>query len=58
MAIDGAPITTAEGGRRFAALAPGRAATFTIRRDGLNRDVRVVPGAQCHASLGGRSEEH
>jgi membrane-associated protease RseP (regulator of RpoE activity) len=52
VAIDGAPITTAEGGRRFAALAPGRAATLTIRRDGLNRDVRVVPGAQCHAALG------
>ncbi len=53
VAINGAPITTAEGGRRFAALAPGRAATLTIRREGLNRDVRVVPGAQCHASLGG-----
>ncbi|HEX8208922.1 MAG TPA: PDZ domain-containing protein [Longimicrobium sp.] len=51
VAVDGAPITTAEGGRRFGELAPGRAATFTIRRDGRTRDVRVVPGAQCSSSL-------
>ena len=53
VAVDGAPITTAEGGRRFGELAPGRPATFTIRRDGRTRDVRVVPGAQCTASLFG-----
>jgi membrane-associated protease RseP (regulator of RpoE activity) len=51
VAVDGAPITTAEGGRRFGALAPGRAATFTIRRDGRTSDVRVVPGAQCQDAL-------
>lgn len=53
VAVDGAPITTAEGGRRFGELAPGRPATFTIRRDGRTRYVRVVPGAQCNASLFG-----
>ncbi|MFI5371532.1 MAG: PDZ domain-containing protein [Candidatus Eisenbacteria bacterium] len=47
VAIDGALITTREGGRRLANLTAGQAVTFSVRRDGRRFEIRVVPVAQC-----------
>ena len=46
VAIDDAPITTREGGRRLANLVVGRPVTLTIRRDGqlLGVELHPVPG--------------
>jgi len=41
--IDGVPLTSEEGGRRFAALRPGEPVVLTVRRDGKTRGVRLVP---------------
>ena len=46
-AIDGALITTRAAGVRFARLDPGVAVRLTVRRDGRELRVRVVPGAIC-----------
>ena len=46
-AIDGALITTAEGGRRFAGLRPGVPVTLTVRREGRELDVQITPGSIC-----------
>jgi len=41
--VDGEPITGAEGSRRFSEAQPGRAVRFTVRRNGANVTVEVVP---------------
>lgn len=46
--IDGALITTREGGRRMANLRPGVPVRLGIRRDGAETTVRVVPEAGCN----------
>jgi membrane-associated protease RseP (regulator of RpoE activity) len=48
-AVDGALVTTPEGGRRLANLTPGRAVTLRVRRDGEEHAVRLVPVAGCNA---------
>jgi PDZ domain-containing secreted protein len=40
--IDGVSLLTPEGGRRFAAVQPGQAVTWTYRRGGTNRTVKVT----------------
>lgn len=47
-AVDGALITTREGGRRLAALRPGVAVILGVRRGGEARRVRVVPEPGCN----------
>ena len=51
VAIDGYLITTREGGKRFAEVRPNEPITLRVRRDGREREVRVVPDARCE-SLG------
>ncbi len=46
-AIDGVLITTREGARRFAEVAPGARATLTVRREGREIPVRIVADAVC-----------
>jgi predicted metalloprotease with PDZ domain len=57
IAIDGALITTREGGRRLASLKPGVPVTLRIRRGGKEMDVTLVPRLGCNmprlAVLGG-----
>lgn len=40
--IDGISLLTPEGGRRFAAVQPGQTVTWTYRRGGTNRTVKVT----------------
>jgi membrane-associated protease RseP (regulator of RpoE activity) len=47
VAIDGALITSDEGGRRFAQLEPGLPVTLTVRRDGRDLTVEITPDATC-----------
>lgn len=47
VAIDGTLITTAEGGRRLAALQAGEPVLLRIRRNGVERDVRLTPVTGC-----------
>lgn len=47
VAVDGAPITTLEGGRRLARAEVGAPIELTIRRDGALRTVRLVPVPGC-----------
>jgi S1-C subfamily serine protease len=47
VAINGALITTREGGLRLANLAPGSEITLTIRREGVQKDVRIVSRPVC-----------
>jgi len=47
VAIDGALITTGEGGRKIGALDPSRTVKLTVRRDGKTLDVRVRPRSRC-----------
>ncbi len=47
VAIDGYLITTQEGGKRFAQVRPDEQVTLRVRRDGREREVRVVPDARC-----------
>lgn len=46
--IDGALITTRDGGRRMGNLRPGVPVRLGIRRDGAESVVRVVPRAGCN----------
>ncbi len=46
-AIDGYLITTHEGGVRFANPKPGVPLTLTVRRDGRESDVQIVPELEC-----------
>lgn len=45
--IDGALITTADGGRRFGQIKPGQSVTLTVRRNGRAQTVHVVAGSVC-----------
>jgi membrane-associated protease RseP (regulator of RpoE activity) len=47
-AIDGHLITTREGGRRFARPAPSEPVGFTVRRQGRELDVTLVPDHACY----------
>ena len=49
-AIDGALITTREGARRFAEVAPGATITLTVRREGREIPVRIAAAAVCPES--------
>lgn len=49
VAIDGRLITTREAGRRFARVEPGRPVRLTVRRDGREVDLTVIPEARCKA---------
>lgn len=40
--IDGISLLTPEGGRRFAAVQPGQAVTWTYRRGGTNHTVKIT----------------
>jgi S1-C subfamily serine protease len=46
-AIDGVLITTREGGRRLANLKPGVPVLLSIRRDGVEMEVNLVPRLDC-----------
>jgi S1-C subfamily serine protease len=48
IAIDGALITTREGGRRLANLTPGKPVNVRVRRGGQEIDVTVVPRSGCN----------
>lgn len=47
--VDGALVTTPEGGRRLASLREGRAVRLGVRRGGEELEVRVVPEMGCTA---------
>ncbi|HEX5042851.1 MAG TPA: PDZ domain-containing protein [Candidatus Polarisedimenticolaceae bacterium] len=47
VSVDGAPITTREGGRRLARPRAGEAMTLGIRRDGRSFEVRIEPQPGC-----------
>ena len=47
VAIDGFLITTAEGGRRIAAIDPGQRVTVRFRRDGRLADAVIEAGSVC-----------
>jgi C-terminal processing protease CtpA/Prc len=47
VAIDGAPITTADGGRRLANMAIGVPTRFAVRRNGRTVDAVIIPVAGC-----------
>jgi len=47
VAIDGIPITTNEGGRRFANLQPGESVMVRFRREGRVGEARIEVGASC-----------
>ena len=47
VAVDGHPITTAEGGRLLSAPEAGQSLRLTIRRDGRRDIVRLTPLALC-----------
>ncbi|MGD8495379.1 MAG: PDZ domain-containing protein [Gemmatimonadales bacterium] len=47
VSVDGAPITTREGGRRLARPRPGVATTLGVRRDGKTLEIRVMPEPGC-----------
>lgn len=42
-AVDGSPITGADGARRFSEAQPGRPVRFTVRRAGQNVTLEIVP---------------
>lgn len=44
--IDGIPLTSAEGGRRFARVRPGREVVWTVRRGSRRLHVTTVPEAR------------
>jgi hypothetical protein len=50
-AIDGVLITTRDGARRFAEVAPGAVVTLTVRRDGREMPVRIVADTVCPESV-------
>lgn len=43
--VDGAPITSEEGARRFSEAQPGRPVRFTVRRSRTNVTVEIVPAS-------------
>jgi hypothetical protein len=47
VAVDGALITTREGGKRLSNLAPGRPVRLSIRREGRRIEIQAVPTARC-----------
>jgi len=47
VAIDGVPITTREGGHRFASVEPGQEVTLLVRRDDRREEVTLEAAAQC-----------
>lgn len=47
VAVDGALITTREGGKRLANLTPGRPVRLSVRRDGRRIEVQAVPSVRC-----------
>jgi membrane-associated protease RseP (regulator of RpoE activity) len=51
VAIDGALITSDEGGRRFAQLVPGRAVLLSVRRDGEVQKVAITPASVCQPDV-------
>jgi membrane-associated protease RseP (regulator of RpoE activity) len=53
VAVDGLLITTAEGGRRFANLAPDSTATIRYRRDGRTYDAVLRASSRCGPALEG-----
>src|SRR5689334_12100676 len=50
VAVDGALITTRQGWRKMYDLRPDEPVTLTVRRDGVERDVSITPGARCEAN--------
>ncbi len=50
VAIDGALVTTREGGRRLANVRPGAAVTLRVRRGDEELEVRIVPVQSCSTS--------
>ncbi|HXY18694.1 MAG TPA: PDZ domain-containing protein [Gemmatimonadales bacterium] len=46
LAVDGVPLTTAEGGSRFGSIRPGQSIRLTFRRNGRDRTVELVAGAR------------
>jgi hypothetical protein len=46
VSIDGYPLTSVEGGERFASVEPGQAVTLRYRRDGQESDARLTAGAR------------
>jgi len=49
LAVDGLPLTTSEGGRRFSQLPPDQPVVLKVRRDGVVREVRIVTDRECKA---------
>ena len=47
--VDGALVTTPEGGRRLANLRADRPVSLGVRRNGEEMEVRLVPAAGCNA---------
>ncbi len=50
LAINGMDLTSTEGGRAFASIDPGQRVTLTARRDGRERQVRLVAVARPDAA--------
>lgn len=48
VAVDGALVTTREGGRRLAELTPGRPIELRVRRDGRELEVSLTPATGCN----------
>jgi hypothetical protein len=46
-AVDGVLVTTAEGGRRLGSLQPGERVRLTIRRQGREMEVDLIPERSC-----------
>jgi len=46
VSIDGYPLTSLEGGQRFAGIQPGQTVTLRYRRDGRDTDARVTAGSR------------
>jgi S1-C subfamily serine protease len=55
ISIDGALITTPEGGRRWSAVRPGDQVSLRVRRGGVPRTVTIVAGASCEGDVAARS---
>jgi hypothetical protein len=50
VSIDGHPLTSAQGGERFAGIQPGQAVTLRYRRDGQESEARVTAGARARSA--------
>ena len=51
VAIDGVPITTTEGGYRFANVEPGQEVSLLFRRDNVRHEVTLLAAAECRPAL-------